>query len=120
MEPSLALPEGYDLTRIREAVFGRTTRKRAHTQESITVIAATTTDARDRDFWDQLIRERGPRAFNTYESNTSLAKAPQEIESLRAKVSTCSNNAGMDAGCSVASRWRRFVPSRAGSVRSPR
>ncbi len=38
--------------------------------------------ADDRAFWDQLIRERGSRAFDTYESDESVAKARQEIDHL--------------------------------------
>jgi cyclopropane fatty-acyl-phospholipid synthase-like methyltransferase len=39
--------------------------------------------ADDREFWDQLIRERGPRAFDTYESHaSSLAKAQREVDTF--------------------------------------
>ena len=38
--------------------------------------------ADDRGFWDQLIREQGPRAFDTYESSSASAKAQHEIDEL--------------------------------------
>jgi SAM-dependent methyltransferase len=56
--------------------------------------------ADDREFWDQLIRERGPNAYDTYEEKTSFAKAQREIDSLLlARIDGVTRGRILEIGC---------------------
>jgi SAM-dependent methyltransferase len=56
--------------------------------------------ADDRSFWDQLIRDRGSRAFDTLESKTASAKAKREVDTfLLARMHGVARGRILEIGC---------------------